>query len=64
MALDFTPNKMRNCGKIWSKTVWSLTTEGVPLESVLRNVGCMGQSRGGHPQSEAATIRQARSQGA
>lgn len=46
MALDFTPNKMRNCG-IWSMTVWSLTAEGVPLEPVLRNVGSMGQSQWG-----------------
>lgn len=66
MALDFTPNKMRNCGRIWSTAVWSLTAEGVSLESVLRDVGSMAQRqwRGGYPQSEAATIRQERSQGA
>lgn len=47
MALDFTPNKMRNCRRMWSAAVWSLTAEGVPLEPVLRNVGSMQQSRSG-----------------
>lgn len=36
MALGFTPNKMRNGGRIWSTAVWSLTAEGVSGISVER----------------------------
>lgn len=42
MALNFTPNKMRNCRRIWSGDVWSLTMRRDPSGICVEKCGQHG----------------------